>query len=104
MPPTCQQYNYINERVGLAKNKNRFPFYFEKMRSNSWIHISINIISINITPHTTVEHRLCNDGLFFCLPVGGGRGGQSAPGDGECPDCAGQGRGAGLCLAGKLQQ
>lgn len=44
--------------------------------------------------------------LFFLLsfPVGGGYWRKSAPSDGERPDCPGQGRSAGLCLAGKLQQ
>lgn len=42
--------------------------------------------------------------VLLSLPVGGGYWRKSASGDGECPDCTGQGRGAGLCPAGELQQ
>lgn len=42
--------------------------------------------------------------LLLFLPAGGGYWRKSAPGDGGCTDGPGQGRSAGLCLAGKPQQ
>lgn len=68
--------NYIMWRV-MSEDWNHFPVEFQNVK------------------------RLC---ISLSLPVGSGYWGTSAARDGERPDRAGQGRGAGLCLAGELQQ